>query len=149
MRSIHPWNFITLARVVLEICSRQRTGRRPPAMGDPIIRPVFDGRIKRWKCWLPAFSPFYTCFQKLSFPAFLTHLSTKCSEWAIVIVLCPPCVVNFSPCVRSRGHIFRLIIMKLDQNVNFVLINSRTSSKRCQFKNWVTRSNLRKTLCRL
>ena len=31
MRSIHPWNFITLARVVLEICSGQRTGRRPPA----------------------------------------------------------------------------------------------------------------------
>ena len=49
MRSIHPWNFITLARVVLEICSGQRTGRRSPAQmpatGDPIIRPVFDGRV--------------------------------------------------------------------------------------------------------
>ena len=31
MRSIHPWNFITLARVVLEICSGQRTGHHPPA----------------------------------------------------------------------------------------------------------------------
>ena len=28
---IHPWNFITVARIVLEICSRQRSGRHPPA----------------------------------------------------------------------------------------------------------------------
>ena len=43
MRSIHPQNFITIASIVLEICSGQRTGRRPPKChGDPIIRPVFD-----------------------------------------------------------------------------------------------------------
>ena len=52
MRSIHPQNFITLASIVLEICSGQRMGdaaipARQPATGDNIIRPVFDGRIKR------------------------------------------------------------------------------------------------------
>ena len=45
---------------------------------------------------------------------FLAHLSTKCSEWAIV--LRSPCVVNFLPCVYSRRHIFSSIIMKLGQN---------------------------------
>ena len=37
------------------------------------------------------------------------------------------------PCVHSRGHIFSLIIMKLDQHVcldeMFVLMKSRTSLK--------------------
>ena len=46
MRSIHPQNFIaSFGDIVLEICFGQRTGRRPSATGDPIIRPVFDGRI--------------------------------------------------------------------------------------------------------
>ena len=41
-----------------------------------------------------------------------------------MIVLCPLCVVrrvssvvNVLPCVSSRGHMFRPIIMKLGQNV--------------------------------
>ena len=50
MRPIHASNFITIASIVLEICSGQSTGRRlhahPDATGDPLIRPVFDGRIK-------------------------------------------------------------------------------------------------------
>ena len=45
--------------------------------------------------------------------SFLAHLSTKCSELGIVIVLCPSCVINFLPCVHSTGHIFSPIIMKL------------------------------------
>ena len=55
MRSINPWNFITVASIVLEICSGHRMGdaarppAHPPATGDHIIRPVFDGRIKRKK----------------------------------------------------------------------------------------------------
>ena len=41
-------NFITIASIVLEIFSGQRMGdaAHPPAMGDHIICPVFDGRIK-------------------------------------------------------------------------------------------------------
>ena len=44
-----PINFITVASIVLEICSGQRMGdvASPPATGDHIIRPVFDGRITR------------------------------------------------------------------------------------------------------
>ena len=34
-----------------------------------------------------------------------------------MIVLCPSCVVNFLPCVRSRGHIFSRILMKVGQDV--------------------------------
>ena len=43
---------------------------------------------------------------------------------AVSLVRRPPwvvrrasCIVNFLPCVRSRGHIFSPIIMKLGQNV--------------------------------
>ena len=42
--------------------------------------------------------------------AFLAHLSTKSSEsycdCAVSVVRCASCVVNFLPCVCSRGHIF-------------------------------------------
>ena len=49
LRSIHPWCFITVASIVLEICSGQRMGdaARPPTTGDNIICPVFEGRIKK------------------------------------------------------------------------------------------------------
>ena len=49
--------------------------------------------------------------------------------------------------VRSRRHIFSLIIMKLDQNVcpNEMLDDFENGS--CWVKNLVTRQNLRKTLC--
>ena len=43
-----------------------------------------------------------------------------------MIVLCPSSVVNFLPCVCSRGHIFSPILMKLRI---FVSIKSWTSSK--------------------
>ena len=48
-----PMKFHALASIVLEICSGQRMGdaTHPSATGDPIC-PVFDGRIKRRKCWL-------------------------------------------------------------------------------------------------
>ena len=45
---------------------------------------------------------------------------------AVSVVRCASSVVNFLPSVRSRGHIFSLILMKLGQNVS---IKSRTSSK--------------------
>ena len=44
---------------------------------------------------------------------FLAQLSTNCSEWAIFIMLCLSSIINFLPCVRSRGHIFSRILMKL------------------------------------
>ena len=37
MRSIHPQNIITIGNIVLEICSRQRTGRCPPAKTPWVI----------------------------------------------------------------------------------------------------------------
>ena len=54
--------------------------------------------------------------------------------WAIVIVLCASSVINFLHCVRSRGHIFCPIVMKLGQNVcldeiSDELMKSRMSSK--------------------
>ena len=40
---------------------------RPPATGDNIIRPVFDGRIKRTNCLYKQFLLFPQCLQKASF----------------------------------------------------------------------------------
>ena len=63
-----PMKFHNRTSIVLEICSGQRICRPPThptrlhTTGDNIIRPVFDGRIKRQKCCLPAFSPFPTLF---------------------------------------------------------------------------------------
>ena len=50
----------------------------------------------------------------------------KCRKWRkcrqpevlrMSVMLCPSCDVNFLPSVRSRGHIFSPIIIKLGQNV--------------------------------
>ena len=51
--------------------------------------------------------------------------------------------------VHSRGHIFCLIIVKLGQNVCLDEILDKFENRSCWVKNWVTRSNLRKTLCTL
>ena len=53
------------------------------------------------------------------------------------------------PSVRSRRHIFSLIIMKLGQNVCLNEILDAFENWSCRVKNLVTRSNLRKTLCTL
>ena len=53
------------------------------------------------------------------------------------------------PCVRSRGHIFSPILMKLGQNVCLDKISNKFELGSCGVKNYVTRSNLRKTLCKL
>ena len=50
------------------------------------------------------------------------------------------------PCVCSRGHIFSPIIMKLGQNVCLDEILDEFQNGSCWDKNYVTRSNLRKTL---
>ena len=47
------------------------------------------------------------------------------------------------PCVRSRGHIFSMIIMKFSQNVCLDKILDKIKNGSCGVKNWVTRSNLR------
>ena len=59
-----------------------------------------------------------------------------------MIVLCltsavhhPSCGVNFLPCVRSRGHVFSPIIMKLGQNVCLVKISDEFENGSCQVKN--------------
>ena len=53
------------------------------------------------------------------------------------------------PCVRSRGHIFSPIIMKLGQNVCLDKFSDEFENGSCRVKNYVTRSNLRKILCTL
>ena len=44
-------------------------------------------------------------------------------------------VVNFLACVSSRGHIFSLIIMKLDRNVCLDEISNEFENGSCQVKN--------------
>ena len=56
------------------------------------------------------------------------------------------CIINFLPCVLSRGHIFSLIPMKLGQNVCLHEISDEFEHGLCWIKNYVTRSNLRQTL---
>ena len=51
------------------------------------------------------------------------------------------------PCVRSRGHIFSPITMKIGQNILLDKISDECENGSCRVKNWVTKSNLRKTLC--
>ena len=53
------------------------------------------------------------------------------------------------PCVNSRGHIFSPIIMKLGQNNFLDEISEEFENGSCRVKNYVTRSNVRKTLCML
>ena len=52
-----------------------------------------------------------------------------------VIVLCLSCIINFLPCVYSGGHIFSLIIMKLDQNVCLDKISDEFENGSCWVKN--------------
>ena len=53
------------------------------------------------------------------------------------------------PSVRSRGHIFSPIIMKLSQSTDFEENSDEIKIWSCRVKNQVLRSNLRKTLCML
>ena len=53
------------------------------------------------------------------------------------------------PCARSRGYILNPILMKLCQNVCLDEISDEFENWSCRVKKWVTRSNLRKTLCTL
>ena len=53
------------------------------------------------------------------------------------------------PYVRSKGHIFCPIIMKLDQNVCLDEISDEFDNRSCRVKHLVTRLNLGKTLCTL
>ena len=71
-----PMKFHNRASIVLEICSGQKWGTPPacpPATGDNIIRPVFDGRIKMsdftffHNVFLKVFHLFPQCFPKTFF----------------------------------------------------------------------------------
>ena len=59
-----------------------------------------------------------------------------------MIVTCPSsfvrhssCVVTFLACVRSRGHIFSPIIMKLGRNVGLDKILNEFKNGSCKVKN--------------
>ena len=54
---------------------------------------------------------------------------------AMSVVRRPSCDVNFLPCVRSRGHIFSPIIMKLGQNVFLDKISNDLENGLCRVKN--------------
>ena len=58
----------------------------------------------------------------------------------------PLCQILEKPCVCSRGHIFSLIIMKFGQNVCLHGRSDEFENGSCQVKDYVTISNLRKTL---
>ena len=61
----------------------------------------------------------------------------------------PSLVINSLPYVCSRGYIFSPIVMKLGQNVCLNEISGGFENGSCQVKNYVTRSNPRKTFCTL
>ena len=52
------------------------------------------------------------------------------------------------PCVRSRGHIFSLILMKLGQYVCLYENLDKSKDRSCLVKNLVTSPNLRKPCVR-
>ena len=54
---------------------------------------------------------------------------------AVSVVRRPSSVVNFLACVRSRGHNFSLIIMKLGQNVCLDKILDEFENGSCWVKN--------------
>ena len=67
-------------------------------------------------------------------------------DGAVSVVLHRACIINFLPCVHSRGNIFSVIPMKLGQNVCLNEISDESERGLCWIKNYVTRSNLRQTL---
>ena len=149
MRCIHPWNFITVARIVLEICSGQRSGHRPPAIGDPIIRPVFDGRIKMGhvgsktrslgqilqkfcvRCRGHIFSQIHIKMVRIDASikswtsSKLRHVGSKTRSLGQILK---------KPCIRSRGHIFSLILMIIGQNVCLDEISDGFENGSCRSK---------------
>ena len=68
------------------------------------------------------------------------HVGSKCGSLGRILE---------KPCLRSRGHIFSLIIVKLGQNVCLDEILDKFENGSCLVTKKVTRSNLRKTLCML
>ena len=54
-----------------------------------------------------------------------------CSCLAFGITFCPLFIVNYLPCLHSRGHIYCLIFMEFGQKIclNDILV---------EFRNWVT-----------
>ena len=50
-------------------------------------------------------------------------------------------------CVHSRDHIFSPVIMELGQNACIDETLNEFENESCRLKNYVTRSNLKKTLC--
>ena len=55
-------------------------------------------------------------------------------DGAVSVVLPVSCCVNFLPCVRSRGHTFSTIIMKLCQNVCLDKISVKLENGSCRVK---------------
>ena len=56
-------------------------------------------------------------------------------DLAVSVVRRASSVVNFLPCVRSRGHIFSPILMKLSQNVCLNKISDEFEIGSCGVKN--------------
>ena len=73
---------------------------------------VFKHCGKRRKYWLPAFSFFHI----VSSPEHEVLMVSYCDR-AVSGVRRASSVVNFLPCVRSRGHSFGRILMKVGQDV--------------------------------
>ena len=56
-------------------------------------------------------------------------------DGAVSVVLHALSVINFLSSVRSEGHIFSLILMKLGQNVCLDKISEKFENRSCQVKN--------------
>ena len=74
------------------------------------------------------------CFRVFSSPE---HEVLMVSYWdsAVSGVRRPSCVVNFLPCVRSRGHSFGRILMKAGQDVCLDEISDKFENGSCGVKN--------------
>ena len=64
-----------------------------------------------------------------------SHNVFSSPERAVSGVRRPSCVVNFLPCVRSRGHSFGRILMKVGQDVCLDEISDEFENGSCGVKN--------------
>ena len=62
-------------------------------------------------------------------------LMVSCCDRAVSVARPASSVVNFLPCVRSRGHVFSPILMKLGQNVCLNKISEEFEIGSCGVKN--------------
>ena len=79
------------------------------------------------------FHPGLSSYTFFSSPEHEVLIVSYCDS-SVSVVRPASCVVNLLACVRSRGHIFSLIIMKLGQNVCLNEILDEIENGSCRIK---------------